>query len=247
MTSNQFFVPRLEGGTARIVIQGDEHRHLAGAARVRAGDEVRLFDAEGNRCSAEVVAVGRDRTVLRVLRREAAEGLQVELLLVQALLPAKKMEFLLQKSAELGCAGFVPVTTERSLKDPPERSGRKLERWARIAREATKQSKGGRSTAVRAPVTLKTLLREAPEGRKLFLSERGGRPLKDVLSAQGPGGGAAPLSVSLVVGPEGGWTLNEESLLREAGFEAVGLGHRILKAETAALAASAMILHYWNE
>ncbi|MBM3306022.1 MAG: RNA methyltransferase, partial [Candidatus Aminicenantes bacterium] len=166
---------------------------------------------------------------------------------VQALLPAKKMEFLLQKSAELGCAGFVPVTTERSLKDPPERSGRKLERWARIAREATKQSKGGRSTAVRAPVTLKTLLREAPEGRKLFLSERGGRPLKDVLSAQGPGEGAAPLSVSLVVGPEGGWTLNEESLLREAGFEAVGLGHRILKAETAALAASAMILHYWNE
>lgn len=247
MTSNQFFVPRLERGSSRIVVGGDEHRHLAGAARVRVGDEVRLFDSQGNRCLAEVVAVGRDRTELRILGSEEPEGLRVELVLVQALLSAKKMEFLLQKAAELGCAGFVPVTTERSLKDSPERSGRKLERWAKIALEATKQSKGGRSTSVRAPTALKALLREPPGGRRLFLSERGGQALKDILSAQGPASGPEALSVSLVVGPEGGWTVNEENLLREAGFEAVSMGHRILKAETAALAAAAMILHYWNE
>lgn len=220
---------------------------MAKAARIRAGDEVRLFDAEGNRCLAEVVLVGPDHTELRVLRNEESEDLPVELVLVQALLPAKKLEFLLQKAAELGCAGFIPVTTERSLRDSPERTDRKLERWTRIAREATKQSKGGRATVVRAPTALKALAGGTAEGRKLYLSEHGGRPLKDILSGPGPRNAPGSRRVFLVVGPEGGWAREEEALLRDSGFEAVSLGHRVLKAETAALAAAAMILHYWNE
>lgn len=245
MTSNQFFIARLETGSSRVVLRGDEHRHLARAARVRAGEEVRLFDAEGTRCRAEVTAVGRDRTELRVLGFEEPEGRRIELVLVQALLPAKKMDLIVQKAAELGCTAFVPATTARSLRDPSDRSARKTERWARIAREATKQSKGARATGVRATSALKPLLKETADGRKLLLSERGGRPLKDVLASGGPG--AAPATVILAVGPEGGWTVDEEELFREAGFEAVSLGSRILKAETAALAATAMILHHWNE
>lgn len=247
MTSNQFFVPHLEEGSSRVVVRGEEHRHLAKVARLRAGDRIRLFDSEGKRCLAEVVSVGRDRTELRVLSREGPEGFRIELVLAQALLPAKKMEFILQKASEVGCAGFLPVTTERSLKSGGERAARKIDRWARIALEATKQSKGGRPTAVHAPLPLKAFLAEPPGEWKLLLSERGGRPLKDILAERGPDPGREPLSVVLLVGPEGGWTVAEEKLLREAGFEAVTLGHRILKAETAALAASAMVLHYWND
>lgn len=247
MTSNQFFVPRIESGSSRIAVRGDEHRHLAKAARIRAGDRIRIFDSEGKRCLAEVVSVGRDRTELRVLGVEGPERMRIELVLVQALLPAKKMEFILQKAAELGCAGFLPVTTERSLKSGQEWAARKIDRWSRIALEATKQSKGRRPTAVGAPRPLKALLAEPPGERKLFLSERGGRPLKDILAERGADPGPESLSVVLIVGPEGGWTVAEEKLLREAGFEAASLGRRILKAETAALAASAMVLHYWDD
>jgi 16S rRNA (uracil1498-N3)-methyltransferase len=182
MTASQFFVPRLEAGSSCVVVRGREHRHLARAARVRPGDQVRLFDLEGNRCLAGVVSVGLDRTELRVLKHEEPEGWRVKLTLVQALLPARKMELILQKAAEIGCSEFLPVTTERSLKGLEERSGRKLERWTRIALEATKQSKGGRATAVHPPQPLKSVLRGPSASRKLFLSEHGGRPLRDLLS-----------------------------------------------------------------
>ncbi len=248
MTSNQFFIPRLEDGSSLVVLRGEEHRHLAKAARVRPGDSVRLFDADGRRCWAEVVSVGRERTELRVLKRDGTEGRRVNLALVQAMLQAKKMEFLVQKAAELGCAEFLPVITERSLREAAERSGRKLERWSRIALEATKQSKGALATVVRAPRPLKAYLREPGPGRRLLLSERGGRPLKDILAdhdaCPGP---ETPSSVILLIGPEGGWSVAEEGLARESGFEAASLGHRILKAETAALAAAAMVLHFWGE
>ena len=247
MTSNQFFVPRLEEGASLIVLRGEEHRHLAKAARVRPGDSVWLFDADGRRCLAEVVSVGRERSELRALRREGPEGRRVSLALVQAMLQAKKMEFLVQKAAELGCAEFSPVITERSLREAVDRSGRKLERWTKIAFEATKQSKGALATVVRAPRALKAYLRDPGPGRKLLLSERGGRPLKDILAdRKTPPGPEAP-SVSLLIGPEGGWSVAEEGLARESGFEAASLGHRILKAETAALAAAAMVLHFWGE
>ncbi len=156
------------------------------------------------------------------------------------------MEFVLEKSAEIGIAGFVPVETARSLRLPAGRPGGKAERWARIAREATKQSKGTRVTAVEPPRRLKDWLAAPGEGRRIFLSERGGTPLRDILSAPAEGGGPPPAAAVVAVGPTGGWTDGEERNLRAAGFQAASLGRRILKSETAALAAVAIIAHAWD-
>jgi 16S rRNA (uracil1498-N3)-methyltransferase len=247
VTANQFYVPLVAAGSERIVLQGEEHRHLAKAARVRAGETVWLFDGSGRRCLTRVETVGHDRTELAVLKTEEPEAPRTKVSLAPCLVEGKKLETILEKAAELGCSDFIPVVSARSLRSSEERSGRKLERWKRIAREAAKQCKGRLVTEVHPPRPLKELLRDPPADLRLFLSEHGGRPLRDVVAGPGAPAEGPPASVVLLVGPKGGWTEGEERDIRLAGFEAVSLGRRILRAETAALAGTALIVHFWNE
>jgi len=242
VTANQFYVPLIAEGATRIVLSGDEHRHLARAARIRAGEEVWLFDGSGRRCLARVDRVGEDRTEAAVLRIEEAVARPARFVLAQCLVEAKTLETILEKAAELGCSDFVPVASERSLSARGEKTDRKVERWKRIAREAAKQCKSRLLTDVHPPRPLKELLREPGAERRLFLSEHGGRPLKAIVTEAKP-----PGSALLLVGPTGGWTEGEERKIRQAGFEAVSLGRRILRSETAAVAGAAMIAHFWIE
>jgi 16S rRNA (uracil1498-N3)-methyltransferase len=242
VTANQFFVPALPEGAARVVVEGAEHRHLARAARVRPGETVRLFDGSGRRALARVAAVGEERTELDVVRTESPEAPRTAIALAPGLVEARTFETILEKAAEIGCASVWPVETERSLRTPGERSARKLERWRRIVREAAKQCKSPLLTEVHPPRPLAGLLREPPPGRRLFLSERGGRPLRDVVAEAG----GPPRAAVLLVGPTGGWSEAEEREAREAGFEAVSLGSRILKSGTAALAGAFLLAHHWN-
>jgi len=246
LTSNQFYVPLIEKGVTGIVLEGTEHHHLAKAARVKKGDEVRLFDAAGYRCRALVESVEKDRTKLLVLEEIAPEAPRVRLVLAQAILQAKKMELILQKASEIGISGFLPVETARSLKASGDRSGSKSDRWARIAREATKQSKGDAAPAVYPAGRLKDILARPARGLRIFLSENGGRPLRCLLVEAGNGVPPPAPEVTVFVGPEGGWTKAEEAGFRAAGCQPVSLGGRILKAETAAIAGVAMIAHFWN-
>jgi 16S rRNA (uracil1498-N3)-methyltransferase len=241
VTANQFFVPALPEGATRIVLEGEEHRHLARAARIRRGEEIWLFDGSGRRVLARVGRIKADRTEVAVLREEPPETPRTRIVLAQALMEAKKLEAVIEKAAELGCADFVPVLSARSLRPRGERADRKLERWARIVREAAKQCKSRLLTAVHPPRPLAELLRGPGTERCLALSEHGGRPLREILMDP------APPSVLLLVGPKGGWTKGEETAIRAAGVEAVSLGPRILRAETAAVAGAAMIAHFWNE
>jgi 16S rRNA (uracil1498-N3)-methyltransferase len=246
LTSSQFYIPRIERGSTRLVIEGAEHHHLARAARVKEGDTVRLFDASGNRCLAQVESVEKERTTLKVLEEAAPEAPRVKLVLAQAILQAKKMELILQKASEIGIAEFIPVESARSLKAAGDRSGSKAERWARIAREATKQSKGGAAPVVYPAERLKVILARPAQGLRIFLSENGGKPFRCLLVGAGSGEPPPAPEVTVFVGPEGGWTRAEEEGFREAGCEAVSLGSRILKAETAAIAGVAMMAHFWN-
>jgi 16S rRNA (uracil1498-N3)-methyltransferase len=157
------------------------------------------------------------------------------------------MELILQKASEIGISDFIPVQTARSLKASAGGKSMQAERWARIAGEATKQSKGRAAPAVHPAERLKDVLARPGEGLRLFLSENGGKLLKSfLLEAQSKGRPPAP-AVTIFVGPKGGWTEAEERAFREAGCEAASLGRRILKAETAAIAGLAIIAHFWND
>ena len=246
MTANQFFVPVIAAGAARIVLEGPEHRHLARAARVRAGERVWLCAAGGRRCLARVETVEKERTSLAVLETEEPEAPRTRVALAQCLIEARKLEAIVEKAAEIGCSEVIPVVSARSLREAGDRSGRKLERWRRIAREAAKQCKGPLVTEVRAPRRLDALLAESRPGLRLFLSEHGGRPLREVVAGPGAPAGGPPEAVLLLVGPKGGWTGAEEKAARGAGFEAVSLGRRVLRAETAAVAGAFLIAHFWD-
>ncbi len=247
MTANQFFVPQLPPDAGRIVLRGAEHRHLAKAARVRAGEEIWLFDGRGRRSKARVEKVGPDSTEVAVLESEAPEDRGTRIVLAPCLVEAKTLETIIEKAAEIGCGEVRPVISARSYKAAGERTPRKLERWRRIVREAAKQCKAALLTEVHEPQPLREFVRLDGQARRLFLSEHGGRPLKEILNEGRGSGDGRPKRVILLVGPKGGWTAGEEKEIREAGFEAVSLGRRILRAETAAMAGAAMIAHFWDD
>jgi len=165
--------------------------------------------------------------------------------LAQALLKAKSMDWLIQKATELGLLAFVPVLSERCVVKLEDGSDKKVERWKRIAREASKQCRSGLVPAVLAPLSLEDFLREQQSGKKIFLSEHRGLPLRDIVrSAQDSK--IQPSDVMILVGPEGGWTEVEEDTILRRGYEPVSLGTNILRAETASLTAMAIISHFWD-
>ena len=246
MTSRQFFAARIDEAAGKAYLEGEEHHHLARVARGRPGDEVWLMDGRGGRFLARVDRIGKDRTELLVLRPAGTGPRRTAITLGQALLNAKKMEFVIQKAAELGAAAVIPVVTARSWREKEERAGRRGERWSRIAREAAKQSgRGDVPEVAGAARRLADFVRDRGAARRLFLSEHGGRLLREIL-ADPAGAPEPPDSVVIMVGPEGGWTAAEEETLRGAGFEAVSLGEAVVRTETAALAATALVAHFWN-
>ena len=243
MTSSHFFIPKERASGAVLVLDGREHRHLSRVLRARPGDVVVLFDEDGTKYTARVEAVAAEATTLARLDRTPGEGRRTRIGLAQGLLKVKAMDFVVQKAAELGLAEFFPIAAARSVSRLEEKSARKVERWEKIAREASKQSRLGWPVRIHAPLGLAEFLDDPPPEAALFLSERRGRLLRDVLRTDG---GRTPATAVVLVGPEGGWTEAEEALISGRGYEAVSLGRSVLRAETAALAAAALLSHFWN-
>jgi 16S rRNA (uracil1498-N3)-methyltransferase len=140
---------------------------------------------------------------------------------------------------------LVPLVTARSLHGQAGDGRKKVERWRKIALEAAKQSRRPAATAIEPFTPADALAGRRTGARRLYLSERGGKPLREVLTLSG-GHSARPSSVVLLTGPEGGWTEAEETMLQNAKFEAVSLGKTVLRAETATIAAVGMISHFWG-
>jgi len=246
VTATRFLVERKNISLPFARIEGREHRHFSIVLRGKPGQRVWLADEEGSSYWAEVVEVGRSETRLRILEQTPAEGGGVTIVLGQALLKSAKMDLVIQKATELGVDLLIPLITERSIVKLGDRGAVKVERWRRIVDEAAKQSRRSKRPEVLAPRPLAELFTGRTETTKLFLTEDKAKPLREVLLA-GPEGaaGGAP-AVLLVVGPEGGWSEGEKAGSVAAGFEPVSLGERPLRSETAALAALAMISHFWK-
>lgn len=245
MTSNQFFSGRIDPDAFQAFLEGDEHHHLARVARIRAGDQVWIFDSRGKRFLTEVEEVGKDRTRLRIIR--AAEGGEADLRIVlgQACAKPKAMDFIVQKATELGVSMIVPLRTARSLPLGESGGGKKLERWRRIALEAAKQSCRPAVPEIEPFLALAVFAGLDLPGEKIFLSENGGVLLREILM-DGLKRIPRPDRVTLLTGPEGGWAPDEEKTLAGLGFHPVSLGRTIVRAETAAVCGVGMISHFWN-
>ena len=233
MSERRLFVPPERLGGGRVTISGDEHRHLARVLRARPGSTVTLFDGAGGEVEAQVLRVSRDETELALgPRRPAAPAPVAPLTLVVAVPRGPRMDLLVEKTCELGVARIVPVTTERSVVRPePGRSAR----WEKIAREAARQCGRADVPTVEAPVALAAALAAPtlPAQRLVLWEQERSRPLRAALGAPAP--------TALLVGPEGGFTSPEIAAAEAAGFVPVALGPRILRVETAAIVAVALV------
>jgi 16S rRNA (uracil1498-N3)-methyltransferase len=225
------FVPpeRLIG--ERVVLDGEPHRHLAKVLRLQAGNEVLVFDGSGTEIEARVLEVGPRTIELALGQRRAVAFAPVTITLLQALPKADRMDIIVQKATELGVARIVPVVASRSIAKP---SGSRLRRWQVIAQEAARQSGRADVPEIADPLALPQAVEQVRDGTRLVLwEEEQGHPLRGALDGSS--------QIALLVGPEGGLAVQEVVEARTHGFVPVGLGPRILRVETAAIVAVALV------
>jgi 16S rRNA (uracil1498-N3)-methyltransferase len=228
--SERFYV-NSELGPGEVVLQGPEAHHLAAVCRLRPGDAVCLFNGDGRQYPAAVVTVGKRTVTLRAGQPESPArevGFRLE---VAAPLPkGDRASYLVEKLTELGVTDFVPLQTARSVVHPREA---KLDKLQRTVIEASKQC--GRNVLLRVhPLAeWRDYCRRAELPANRLLADPAGEP-----DATRP---SASADVAAAVGPEGGFTAEEVAAARGAGWRLVGLGPRILRVETAALALAVLL------
>lgn len=238
----RFYAPpdNISGG--KINIGNEESRHLRDVLRLRAGDNVAVFDGIGGEflCSIDVISKkGAELTVLEKIEPASPES-PLNITVAAAILPGEKFEITVQKAVELGVQTFIPLYTVR-CEVKPSGSSRRVERWQKIGVESAKQS--GRATLMNilTPMSFHEFLRShviSDGSAKFFFSERDGNAFPE--SAQ-------PASVIAVYGPKGGWEDAELNAASEAGFSIITLNGRIMRAETAAIAITAIIQHLYGD
>lgn len=216
-------------------------RHL-NVLRVKNTEEIVLFNGNGKSYPALPEVLEKRRASVRILREEATDNESpLNITLVQAVSAAERMDFTLQKSVELGVAEIRPVISERCVvRLSGERAEKRVARWQEIVVSACEQS--GRNIVPKVlPLTTyaQALQQLSQETTKLLMSLNRAQKLSDVRPQSG--------KVVFMVGPEGGWTEKEEQQAFDAGFQSVTLGKRVLRTETASLAAIAAMQTLWGD
>jgi 16S rRNA (uracil1498-N3)-methyltransferase len=230
MARRRFFVDEIHNHHAQLI--GDDARHLSQVLRVEAGQKYELSD---NRdvYLAEVEIARKERVVFRTLEKLPPEEPGVRVALYAALIKFERFEWILEKATELGVASITPIETVRSERGLEKAAPKRLTRWRRIVLESSQQSRRLRLPEVAEPVGFREALKGEAD-RRLFLDEE--RTGIGIATAVGHYS-----SYALMLGPEGGWTDAEREQAISAGWTAISLGPQILRAETAAVAALAVI------
>lgn len=238
-------VPLAAGG--ELVLPTELAHQARDVLRLVPGDTLRLLDGGGGEYTATLLVVDRKQVVVRL--GEHGEGTAeppVRVVLCQGMLKAAKYETILQKCTELGVAAFVPLLTERAVAAVNEATDSKRHRWRKIVAEAVEQCGGSRLPELEPPRPLMHALAALPAGTIALIPWEGehATSLRTALERAIAGiGGLHNISeVRLFIGPEGGFSAGEIALAQRHGAIPVTLGQRILRAETAAIVASALAL-----
>jgi 16S rRNA (uracil1498-N3)-methyltransferase len=222
----RLYVDQPLGLGAAVPLDGKPAHYLGNVLRLGEGDQLLLFDGASGEWRAVIEGVAKKRLVLRVVEQVSPAETLPELTLAFAAIKRAPMEWLVEKATELGVARLQPVVTQRTV---VERLN--LDRLGAIAIEAAEQCGRTRLPLIAEPVKLERLL--DGEGLLLFADETGGVPMIDAV---------APGPATILIGPEGGFTPDERERILGAGVRGISLGPRILRAETAALAAVSLYM-----
>ena len=233
MTRRRWLADEVRGDKAALT--GKHAEHLSRVLRARVGQE---FDvsAAGRLRRGRVVAVAEDRVEF-ALGEELPAPVEPQVTLLLAIYKFDRMEWALEKLTELGAARVVPVIARRTDAGLAKAAGKRVERWRRIAQEAAEQSRRLEPPEILAPARLKDAVATSALTRVVLAESEQSVSLADVVRVHPPGE-----ALALAVGPEGGWTEDELRMFAESGWTAASLGQRILRAETAAIAAMAIAI-----
>ncbi len=240
---HRFFVPP-DAIEQEVRFDPAQAHQMRNVLRLRPGARVIALDGSGREFVVELRTLRRDGAVgiVRERRTNLAEP-RVHLTLYQSILKRERFEWVLQKGTELGVTAFVPLLAERCLNADERRMAGKRARWERIIREAAEQSGRGRLPRLADPIHLDEACRQSAQTHVVALmpwvgAKCGG--IRAALSSQ-------VTSLALLIGPEGGFTDKEVAVALASGIRMVTLGPRVLRAETAALAAIAAVMTILNE
>ncbi|MBI2846730.1 MAG: 16S rRNA (uracil(1498)-N(3))-methyltransferase [Chloroflexi bacterium] len=239
---HRFFVPP-EWMRGESVIINDELSHQIGRVlRLKAGDRIVILDNSGWEFEVKLIRLGLERVEGEVVGKRPATGEpRIQITLYQGMMKGAKFEFVLQKGTELGVTAFVPMLCERSV---AMGRNKKEARWGRIIQEAAEQSRRGRLPILSPTVSFREACQKAQGFSLIPWEEESSRGLKAVLQSWLTGKTAdQPLAINLLIGPEGGFSPGEIAYAKGLDILPVSLGKRILRAETAGLAAAAAILY----
>ncbi|MCR5207339.1 MAG: 16S rRNA (uracil(1498)-N(3))-methyltransferase [Eubacterium sp.] len=220
-----------------IILDGEQARHVSKSLRMKTGDMLTVTDGEGCDYGCIIDGVSRDTVKLKICYRQASESEPTCVVTIYQGVPkGTKLEEIIQKCTELGAVRIVPVMTARSISRPDEKSAKKKnERYKKIALEAAQQSGRGIVPEVSPMLSLKEAAAQDESGLKIVFYEGGGEPVSALVNAD-------EKSVSVYIGPEGGFEEDEVKLLTEKGAVKATLGKRILRTQTAPVAALTAIM-----
>ena len=220
-----------------IVLTGEQARHIAGSLRMKTGEMLSVTDGGGNDYGCQIEKIDRDSVTLKVCYKQVNESEpDCKVTIYQGNPKGSKLEDIIQKCTELGAVKIVPTLTKRCISRPDEKSAKKKNaRYQKIALEAAQQSGRGAVPEVADMVTLKQAVRADNSDVKIVFYEGGGKPLREIVKAD-------TKSVSIYIGPEGGFDEDEVELIENSGGIRTTLGARILRTQTAPVAALSAIM-----
>lgn len=237
------YIPPERIGGEEISLQSKEARYILTVLRLGPGDEVIVFDGEGREYRT-VLTEDYEEGVYLLIQEELSPEREspLRITLGQGLLKGEKMKFVIQKATELGVDKIIPIVSSRSIPlVEEERETLRIERWRRIAQEAAKQC--GRTVVPEiTPIQELGDFLSEDEGTRMILWEGEPTPLRDVIEEIYPQGG-----ITLLIGPEGGFSEEEVLKAQDHGFLVAGLGQRILRAETASLSVLSILQHRFGD
>ncbi len=231
MTRRRWIADEVNGN--RAALTGAHAAHLARTLRARVGQEFEVACGESVR-RATVSSIGEERVEFELGENVSTDS-TVPITLLLAVFKFDRMEWAMEKCTELNVTSIVPVIARRTEKHLAHAAEKRVERWRRIAREASEQSRRIAPPEIAQPIKLSDALDRAAELRIVLAETEHEVELSDIMRAR-----ARVSSLALAIGPEGGWTNEELQMFEQAGWLAASLGATILRAETAAIAAAAV-------
>lgn len=238
----RFFVPAESLQSDQITISGEPYHHLSKVLRIKTGAIVLLLDGCGFCCEVQIDQLQPHQATTKIIRQWQEKQTSLPISLLQALPKGDKFDLVLQKGTELGVSTFQPLETEHAIPSlNKERLQKRAQRWQRITSEAARQSRRTFLPEVKSLQRLTEVLKEPSNDLKLVLWEAGSVSLAKALPQEPPSG------VRLLIGPEGGFSAEEIKTITAAGFQPVHLGPRILRTETAGLAATPILQYLYGD